>query len=76
MNGTERIYFMINNKKLSILTKVIYFDESSVTDYIQIIEGGQLSKTTELLSGDIDNGKAKVAGELSAGISSLFKNLI
>lgn len=78
MNGTERIYFMkkINNKKLSKLTKVIYFDESSVTDYIQIIEGGQLVKTTELLSGDTDNGKAKVAGELSVGISSLFKNLI
>lgn len=64
------------NKKLSKLTKVIYFDESSVTDYLQIIEGGQLVKTTELLSGDIDNGKAKVAGELSVGISSLFKNLI
>lgn len=65
-----------NNKKLSKLTKVIYFDESSVTDYIQIIEGGQLVKTTELLSGDNDNGKAKVTGELSVGISSLFKNLI
>lgn len=36
MNGTERIYFMkkTNNKKLSKLTKVIYFDESSVTDYM------------------------------------------
>ena len=65
-----------NSEKLSKLTKVIYFDESSVTDYIQIIEGGQLVKTTELLSGDIDNGKAKVTGELSVGISSLFKNLI
>lgn len=65
-----------NNEKLSKLTKVIYFDESSVTDYIQIIEGGKLVKTTELLSGDIDNGKAKVTGELSVGISSLFKNLI
>ena len=42
-----------NNENLSKLTKVIYFDESSVTDYIQIIEGGQLVKTTELLSGDI-----------------------
>lgn len=65
-----------NSEKLSKLTKVIYFDESSVTDYIQIIEGGQLVKTTELLSGDIDNGKAKVTGDLSVGISSLFKNLI
>jgi len=63
-------------KSLSKLTKVIYFDESSVTDYIQIIEGGQLVKTTELLKGDTDNGEAKVGGELSVGISSLFKNLI
>lgn len=78
MSGIERICFMkkTNSEKLSKLTKVIYFDESSVTDYIQIIEGGQLVKTTELLSGDSDNGKAKVTGELSVGISSLFKNLI
>ena len=60
----------------SKLTKVIYFDESSVTDYIQIIEGGHLVKTTELLNCDTDNGEAKVGGELSVGISSLFKNLI
>ncbi len=42
----ERIYGMGNreNKEASKLTKVIYFDESSVTDYIQIIEGGQLIK--------------------------------
>ena len=44
----ERIYGMRNreNKSINKLTKVIYFDESSVTDYIQIIEGGQLIKTT------------------------------
>lgn len=63
-------------KSSSKLTKVIYFDESSVTDYIQIIEGGHLVKTTELLKGDTDNGEAKVGGELSVGISSLFKNLV
>ena len=74
----ERIYGMRNreNKSINKLTKVIYFDESSVTDYIQIIEGGQLIKTTELLSGDTDSGEAKVSAEASIGISSLFKNLI
>lgn len=65
-----------DNKNVNKLTKVIYFDESSVTDYIQIIEGGQLIKTTELLSGDTDSGEAKVSAEASIGISSLFKNLI
>lgn len=58
------------------LTKVIYFDESSVTDYIQIIEGGSLIKTTELLSGESDNSEAKVGAEASVGISGLFKSLI
>lgn len=58
------------------LTKVIYFDESSVTDYIQIIEGGKLMKTTELLSEDTDNGGANIAAEASVGINGLFRSLI
>lgn len=58
------------------LTKIIYFDEGSVTDYIQIIEGGSLIKTTELLSGDADRGETKVGAEASIGISGLFKSLI
>lgn len=69
----------MKNKHTSItkkLTKVIYFDESSVTDYIQIIEGGNLIKTTELLSGESDNGETKVGAEASVGISGLFKSLI
>lgn len=66
-----------NSKKApKKLTKIIYFDESSVTDYIQIIEGGNLIKTTELLSGDSDSGGAKVGAEASIGISGLFKSLI
>ena len=58
------------------LTKIIYFDESSVTDYIQIIEGGKLTKTTELLSIDADNGGANVGTEASVGINGLFRSLI
>lgn len=34
----------------SRLCKIVYFDEESVTDYIQIVEGGNLEKTTELLN--------------------------
>mgnify|MGYP007014206875 FL=1 len=31
------------------LCKVVYFDEDSVTDYVQIVSGGELEKTAELL---------------------------
>ena len=31
-------------EKLHKLNKVIYFDESSATDYVQIIEGGELAQ--------------------------------
>lgn len=31
------------------LCKVVYFDEDSVTDYVQIVSGGTLEKTAELL---------------------------
>lgn len=29
--------------------KIVYFDEDSVTDYVQIVVGGSLKTTTELL---------------------------
>lgn len=32
-----------------MLCKIIYFDEESITDFIQISEGGELEKTTQLL---------------------------
>lgn len=31
------------------ICKIVYFDEDSVTDYVQIIAGGELEKTTQLL---------------------------
>ncbi|MCP1156623.1 DUF6414 family protein [Bacillus infantis] len=31
------------------MKKIVYFDEESVTDYLQIYNGGNLDKTTELL---------------------------
>ncbi|TKH27396.1 hypothetical protein FC697_00845 [Bacillus wiedmannii] len=46
------------------MKKVIYFDDASVTDFLQIEAGGQLQKTTELLK---QSGKfidAKATGEL------------
>ena len=29
------------------ICKIVYFDEDSVTDYVQIIAGGELEKTTQ-----------------------------
>ena len=34
----------------SKICKIVYFDEDSVTDYVQIVAGGMLEKTTELLN--------------------------
>lgn len=43
--------------------KVIYFDESSVSDYMQIIAGGNLKKTTEYVT----SMKAELSADASAG---------
>ena len=58
------------------LSKVVYFDEGSVTDYVQIVAGGKLEKTTELLDLDNSGGNADLKTNASIGISSIFKNLI
>lgn len=31
------------------ICKIIYFDEDSITDYVQIVAGGELENTVELL---------------------------
>lgn len=31
------------------ICKIVYFDEESVTDYVQIVAGGELENTMELL---------------------------
>lgn len=39
------------------LLKIIYFDEASVSDFMQIVEGGKLKKTSEIITDtDIDGG--------------------
>lgn len=58
------------------LCKIVYYDEESISDYIQIDNGGILEKTEELLKDTLD----KVAGEAGVtaklGISGLIKTLI
>ena len=38
-----------NEEKHNKLCKIVYLDEGSVTDFVQIAAGGELDKTTELL---------------------------
>lgn len=63
-------------KYKSRLCKIVYFDEESVTDYIQIIEGGKLEKTTELLNETTDKGQAEVDTKTSVGIGGILKALV
>lgn len=58
------------------ICKVVYFDEESVTDYVQIAAGGVLENTTELLkSRNADEAQSgNVSGK--AGISGIFKALM
>lgn len=67
-----------NKKELkrSRLCKIVYFDEESVTDYIQIVEGGKLEKTTELLKETTDKGNANADGKTSVGIGGVLKALV
>ncbi len=53
----------------SSLCKIVYFDEESVADYIQIVVGGQLSKTGESSTQATDNAKTGVKSSLGFGAS-------
>lgn len=58
------------------ICKVVYFDEESITDYVQIVAGGELTNTMELLnSRDVrEEQSANVSG--NAGIGGVFKALL
>ena len=58
------------------ICKIVYFDEESVTDYVQIVAGGELEETTELLKSH--DAKEEQEGVVSgkAGIGGIFKALL
>lgn len=58
------------------ICKIVYFDEDSVTDYVQIIAGGKLEKTTQLLNETDKNAGTEGSALGKAGISSVFKALL
>lgn len=60
--------------------KVMYFDEGSAADYIQITSGGEFKKTVEFISEVTGDAGTSVNGEVSIdakkkGIPALFKAL-
>ena len=58
------------------ICKIVYFDEESITDYVQIVAGGELTNTMELLSSqDLkEEQSARINGK--TGISGVFKALL
>lgn len=62
------------------LVKIIYFDEGSAADYMQITSGGELKKTTEFISNVSGEAGADAKIEIGTqkkgkGLATLFKAL-
>lgn len=58
----------------SNLLKVVYFDESSVIDYLQIFNKGNIERTLETVSKL--NGKGEAEGDAEIGIDSKWLQLL
>ena len=58
------------------ICKVVYFDEDSVTDYVQIVAGGSLENTEELLKGREITEEQEVQANAKGGIGGVFKALL
>lgn len=58
------------------ICKIVYFDEDSVTDYVQIVAGGELENTTELLKSRDAQEEQNVQVNGKVGISGIFKALL
>lgn len=58
------------------ICKIVYFDEESVTDYVQIVAGGELENTMELLKSRDTHEKQNAKLEGKVGIGGVFKALL
>lgn len=58
------------------ICKIVYFDEESVTDYVQIVAGGELENTMELLKSRDAYEKQNAKLEGKVGIGGVFKALL
>ncbi|MCR5607673.1 MAG: DUF6414 family protein [Lachnospiraceae bacterium] len=60
----------------STICKIVYFDETSVTDYVQIVAGGELQKTTELLKETTAGVNTGVEARAGVKMSGIFKAIL
>lgn len=58
------------------ICKIVYFDEDSVTDYVQIVAGGELENTTELLKSRDAQEEQSTEANGKVGIGGVFKALL
>jgi hypothetical protein len=58
------------------ICKIVYFDEESVTDYVQIIAGGEMETTTELLKSREGSESQKLESTGKVGIGGVFRALL
>lgn len=58
------------------ICKIVYFDEESITDYVQIVAGGELETTEELLKSKEVTGEASGSASGKVGIGGVFKALL
>lgn len=58
------------------ICKIVYFDEESITDYVQIATGGQMEKTEELLNTKIITEEQHAKAEGKIGFGGIIKALI
>lgn len=63
-------------KSMEKICKIVYFDEESVTDYVQIVAGGELENTTELLKTREAQEEQNAQASAKVGISGVFKALL
>ena len=58
------------------ICKIVYFDEDSITDYVQIVAGGNMETTTELLKAREGSESQKLEANVKGGIGGVFKALL
>lgn len=58
------------------ICKIVYFDEESTTDYVQIVAGGAMEKTEELLKSHANDAEASAKAGAKLGFNGIIKALI
>ncbi len=58
------------------LSKVVYFDEGSATDLIQIFHGGGLDKTLALFEADGEDGVAQIKADGKVGLGKIIQGIM